>query len=104
MTFLFSFEELQAAQDRYFARQVAENIAKLHTYKTAQPAEFQYQARTPEQWEARGKSKADIVAEVCSEWPDITLAELVEASGLTRAYVQRVLRQRGITLKGAKQP
>lgn len=110
MSFLFSYDDgepwhetLQAAQDRYFARQTAENIAKLHAHRVAPPEpEFQYKARSPEQWEARGKSKAEIVVEVCAEFPDVTLAELIEGSGLSRGYIQKVLRARGITLKGAK--
>jgi hypothetical protein len=74
-TMLIPDEELQRSQDRYFASQ-----------------------------RPKAKTKAEILAEVCAEFPDVTLAELVAGSGLSRSYVLRVLRTHGITLKGAAKP
>lgn len=44
------------------------------------------------------KTKAEILVEVCQEFPDTNVRELAEASGMSTSWVRRHLRAAGIVL------
>jgi transposase len=42
------------------------------------------------------KTKAEILVEVCRDFPDVTTRELSEASGMSTSWVRKQLRKNGI--------
>jgi hypothetical protein len=46
----------------------------------------------------RPKTKAEILVEVCREFPDTTVRELSENSAMSQSWVRRTLKAAGITL------
>ncbi len=91
---LFTIEELEAGRDRYTRAQAAK-------------VGFVYQARTLEQWESRTaprtraeKCESDrrVLLECVRDFPDVSVAELVEASERSKSWVRRTLKRAGIVL------
>lgn len=72
---LFTHEELQQSQDRYFQQQAARQPAKPRP-------------KNP---------KVEILLEVARDYPDATVAELAEASGMSKSWVRKNLKTAGIT-------
>jgi hypothetical protein len=105
---LIPLADLIAAQEKFERERTAARMAEFaamtanrerNEREQVQQAQFVYQPRTPEQWEARSSrhsEKARILLEAARDFPHATAKEFAEAAEMSTSWVRRTLKRAGI--------